>query len=101
MGLDDGAADRESYSDPARLCSEERFKNTFKIFRSDPLPRVGNRDKYITSFVVLGGNLQLPRPIVDRTHRFHRIQYQVERYLLQLDAITLNGRQTVCKASPD
>jgi hypothetical protein len=51
--------------------------------------------------ILLGADQQLPCPRVNRAHCFNRVQDQVQDHLLQLNAIPLKGKQSVCKPGLD
>ena len=71
------------------------------MFRIDAWPRIAHRDEDAICPALLGADQQLTRPLVDRAHRFGRVQDQVQKDLLQLNAVSLNGSQPLRQAAPD
>ena len=62
------------------------------------LARITHRDQYATSLAPLGAEQQLAHALVDRAHRFHRVQDQVQHHLLHLNTIAVDSRQALGEA---
>jgi hypothetical protein len=97
MGTDDGPTNRQPHPHPAGLRGVESLENALDMLRIDAQPGIANRNEDAIFLGLLGADQQLSRPRLDRAHCFDRIQDQVERDLLQLNTIPLNGKQPLRK----
>jgi hypothetical protein len=98
VGVDDGPADRQPHPNSAGLRGVESLENALDMFQINPRPRIAHRDEDAVCPALLGADQQLTRPPVDRAHCFGRVQDQVQDDLLQLNPISLNGRQPLAQA---
>jgi hypothetical protein len=91
MGVDDRPANRQPHPCSAGLCGVEGLKNALEMFRRDARPGIVHCHKD-TCVVLFGADYKLSRRCLNRAHCFDRVQKQVQDHLLQLNAITVNGR---------
>src|SRR5215831_9266275 len=96
MSIDDGTAYRQPHPCSTGLGGVEGVEDAFEMRRINTRPGIahGHEDAYL---VLLGADHQLSRPFLYRAHCFGRIQDEVQQDLLQLNAIPLNGKQSVGK----
>ena len=76
----------------------ECVENVLATFRINAWPKITHRDQYAASLAPLGAEQQLAHALVDRAHRFHRVQDQVQHHLLQLNTIAVDSRQALGEA---
>src|SRR5215470_7737858 len=100
MGVDDRAADRQPHSHAVRLRRVERLENALQLLRVDAWPSIAYCYEN-TSVVVFRADQQLSCRQLSEPHCFDGIEDKVEDDLLQLNAISVNGRQSVCKPGLD
>src|SRR5271166_5430765 len=84
MTLDNGATDGESDSHTVILGGVERLEEPVDCLRGKSDSRILHHQTHMTVFVFFGSNQQLPRTIVNCTHRVASISEQVQDDLLQL-----------------
>src|SRR5262252_5586293 len=63
-------------------------------------PRIAHGDEDARA-VLLGGDQQLSWLRLNRAHGFNRVQNQVQDHLLQLNAVAMNGKQSVSEPGLD
>src|ERR1700752_4069984 len=94
MGLDDGAADRQSDSHSIVFRCVESFKESGGNFRWEADSHIPNAKAYsISFFIMLCSDEQLSRAVLDTRHRVRSISQQVENDLLELNTIACDRRQ--------
>jgi len=87
MGIDDGAAYRESNPHSAVLGGVEGLENPLAILRSDAASRVAYRDEQALRRARFGADHQFPHFIIDGDHGLDRVEDQIQHDLLQLHSI--------------
>ena len=96
MRTNNGPADRQSHARSAGLGGVERLEDALEMRGIDAWPGISHGHER-TCPVLLGADQQLSCPRLDGPHCFDRVQDQVQQYLLQLNAIPRNERQSVSK----
>ena len=71
------------------------------MFRINARSGIAHCDKDATCPTWFGADQQLSSSRLDGSHRFDRVQNQVEQDLLHLNTIPLNRKQPVRKSGPD
>jgi len=71
------------------------------MFRINARPGIAHHNKDAIAPGVFGTDQQLTRAFIDRAHGFGRVQDQVQKDLLQLNAITLHRGQPLRQAGLD
>src|SRR4029077_17007717 len=74
MGFDDRQANRQPNSYPAGFRAVESLENAVDMLRIDARPRVAHSYKDTICLGFLRADQQLSWPILNRPHRFDRIQ---------------------------
>src|SRR5215469_14684207 len=98
MGLDDGATDRQAHTCPAGLCGVKGLKNRLKLRRVNAGPGIAHSNDDPCA-ILLGADQELSCRGPTSAHGFDSIQDKIQNDLLQLDPISINGSQLVCKSS--
>ena len=98
--LDDGPADCEPHSHPVGLGREERREYPLGLPRINPRTRVRHRHRHPIAFRPTGTDRQNSRLILCR-HGVNGVHDQVEKDLLQLDAVSPDRRQLVPRLGLD
>jgi len=99
MGLDDGAAHRESDPHAIALGRIERFEELVRALRPEADSSIRDAQAHVVAHIQRRFDDQLPGSILNSRHRLRGIAYQVEDDLLQLDAIA--GDRGSVSASSD
>src|SRR6266853_3399829 len=97
MTLDNGATDGESDSHTVILSCVERFEEPVGSLRIETDPRIFHAEEHPIAFVSFGRDQQLPRAIMDGIHRIRSIPKEVQNYLWQRNAGTVNKREVAGK----
>src|SRR6516162_2338375 len=100
MGVDDRPADRQPHPHAAGFRGVECLENALQMRRIDARPGIAHCYEG-AGVVLLGADEQFSWPGLDRAHGFNGVQDQVQDDLLQLNAIPLNGKQSVRKPGLD
>ena len=100
MGVDDGPADRQPHARSAGLRGVEGVEDPLEMRRIDARPGIAHSHED-ACLVLLGADHQLSCPLLNRAHCFSRIQNQIQQDLLQLNAIPMNRKQSLCKPGLD
>jgi hypothetical protein len=100
MGIDDRPTDRQPDPHPAGLRAVECLEYTLQMRRMDARPGIGHchQDACVAFFAA---DQQVSCDGLNRAHGFNRVQDQIQNHLLQLNAIPLNGKQSVRKPGLD
>ena len=101
MGIDDRPADRQPHPHSAGLRGVESLENALEMFRIDARPRIAHcyKDTSVWRCSVLINSSRVPH--LNRAHCFDRVQDQVQDHLLQLNAIAVNGKESLRKPGSD
>lgn len=94
--IDDRTADRRPQPQTAGLSRVEGVEDALETVRGQPWPRILYRDKHTVRFALTSRDEQLSRSLARSTHRFHRVDDQIEDHLLHFDRIAFNERQALC-----
>src|SRR5258706_14143999 len=92
--FDDRTADRQAHPQTVRFRGVERLEHALESLRREAWTRISHLDCHAIRFVT-GADEQFPLLFADVAHRFDGIDDQVKQYLLQLDTISLDTRQTL------
>ena len=87
VGFDDRSADGESHAKAVRFRREEGLEHAFRDCRIQPRAGVLYRDEHAAWLGERRGYRQLPRAFRYPAHRFNAVHDQVQKHLLQLNAI--------------
>src|SRR5262245_65058125 len=100
MSIDDGAAYRQPHACSTGLGGVEGCEDSFEMRRINTRSGIahGHEDACL---LLLGADQQLSCPRLYRTHGLSRIQHEVQQDLLELNAVPLNGKQTLRKPGLD
>src|SRR5215831_17117489 len=100
MSMDDGAANRQTHACSTRLRGVESIEDPIEMRRINTGPGIahGHEDACL---ILLGADHKVPCPRLYRAHCFSSIQNEVQQDLLQLNAISLNGKQSIRKPGLD
>ena len=91
MGVDDRPANRQPHPRAAGLRGVKCIEHALEMRRIEARPGIAHRHND-TCVVLLGADQQLSWLCLNRAHCFDRVQDQVQDYLLQLNAIAVNGK---------
>src|SRR5215813_2535008 len=100
MSMDDGAAYRQPHACSTGLRGVEGVEDLIEMRRINSGPGIAHGHEDACP-VLLGADHQVPCPRLYRAHCFSSIQNEVQQDLLQLNAISLNGKQSVRKPGLD
>src|SRR6266404_5866740 len=94
MRLDNRPADRQPKPQTVRFRGVESLEHALKNRGREAWTRISHLDRHAIRFVTAADE-QFPLLFADVAHRFDGIDDQVKQYLLQLDTISLDTRQTL------
>src|SRR6516162_5778588 len=100
MGVDDRPADRQPHSRSAGFGTIECLENALAMARIKARPGIAHCHED-ARVVLLGADQQLSWLRLNRAHCLNRVQSQVQDDLLQLNAVAMNGKQSVSKPGLD
>src|SRR5215813_10201315 len=100
MSIDDGPAYRQPHACSTGLRGVEGVEDSFEMRRLNAWPGIANGHED-AGLVLLRADHQLSCPRHYRAHCFSGIQNEVQQDLLQLNAISLNAKQSVRKPGLD
>src|SRR4029077_15710871 len=90
--LDNRAADRPSHAPALRVGGRERGEDVIEPLRIAPRAGIPYGDPHALRLIFRGADLQLSRTVVDSTHGFDGIVYQIENHLLYLYSVSQHAR---------
>ena len=88
MKLDDRAADRQADSQACGLAGKKSSEQVCEIIRTQSLTGIANHNEHAVRAVVCGRDYQLALASVRLCHSLNCVEDQIEKHLLQLDAIS-------------
>ena len=91
MGINYRPADRQSHPHSARFRSVESLENALEMVRINAWSGITHCHENAFCPALLGADQQLPCSRLNGTHRFDRVQDQVQCDLLQLNTIPSMG----------
>src|SRR5271170_3118954 len=97
MSFNDGPAERQSHPHSIGLRSVERLEDALQIFRINARPGIAHYHENLFRPDLLGADRQLSCLSLNSVHCLDRVQDQVQKDLLQLNTIPLNGGQLLRK----
>ena len=92
MGVDDGSTDGQTDPNTIGLRGVKCLENMLALFRGNTGAGIVHADHRLP-LPPLGADQQLSRAVLERAHGFDRIQHQVQYDLLELNAVTPNGKR--------
>jgi hypothetical protein len=93
VSLDDRPANGQAHPQALRLGRVEGLEQAVRTLWVQPRTGIAHGDEHAARGTRLSADPQLPRPLVDASHGFDRVEDQVQDHLLQLDAVAVHGRQ--------
>src|SRR5262249_40892149 len=96
VSIDDGAAYRQAHACSTGLGGVEGLEDSFEMGRFNTRAGITHGHEH-ACLILLAAYQQLSRPDVYRAHCFGSIQDEVQDHLLKLNAIPLNGKQSLRK----
>src|SRR6516162_9897114 len=100
VGVDDRPADRQPHSSSAGFSRVEGLENALAMSRIKARPGIAHGHEN-AGVILLGADQQLSWLRLNRAHCLNRVQSQVQDDLLQLNAVAMNGKQSVSKPGLD
>jgi hypothetical protein len=93
--IDNRSANREPHTHAVGLGGVERVKHTVKTLRTKSRAGILHCDEHGARGLLSSADQQLPRPLGNAAHRLDGVEDQIENYLLELDSVYSNERQTL------
>jgi len=91
MGGDDRTADRQAHPCPVGFRRVESLKNALEIVLINARAGIAHSDENRIGLRSFSADRQVSYARLDRAHRFDGVEDQVQRDLLQLNTIPLDG----------
>src|SRR3954470_21713703 len=100
MRFDDRAANRKAHPGAAGFRREERLEDALRVVRTDADSGILNRHQHAVGLDRLRFHRQHPRAIRQRGHGLDGIHDQVQKNLLQLNAVDRDEWQALTQFDP-
>src|SRR5690349_17124324 len=92
MALDDRPADRQADAHAVALRRVKRVEQLVHVLPLEPDASVPHAQADLIAFAARAADDDLPRPVVDGTHRLRRVAEEIQDHLLELNAISHHWR---------